>query len=1272
MIKEGRIRKVRKISAVLLAALMLQCNISTVSAAKDNKEYSTNTTENQIINNVKTEPDYRIKSITGTIDDHNNIIYYDSDNNELSIDDLNNSIYNSDNPSVLYSDNYSENTADSYNENDSAGLVTAVNSELPKVYDLRDEGRMTLVKNQGYEGYCWAFASNASIESNILSQPELAKKAGGSDKNKFNLNLSNTGTAWYTMTGISDSNSPYYNDYYYDPNKGSKGGYPYVIARGLNAGYGTYPEELCPYEDILTGYSEELRFYSDYRLKDYSELSTDIDTVKRKIVDNGAVTLSFCCINDCFSADNAAYCDNEYKSRTSVWDGHAVTIAGWDDNYSRDNFTGAVRPENNGAWLCKNSWGDGYGDSGYIWISYESYNLYYSQFIMQDNSAYDNAYQLGYYYGQTSANVPKSADVYTASSDEILTQVSFTTLSSYNYVISVYRLNEGYTSVEDGELLVSTSGICENIGTHYIDVPETQINSGDVFSVVVTGDENSYMVFDGLRNKTHEPGKGYYYEAGVWKDCSDIQDSIGIVRGYPSIMAFTKNRDNTDVRNNLKNIIDTADEYIQQDKWQNGDTLQSTQQNYKNELEKYIAAAKGILQDEAVCAADINNAGYIINYYMSKIDSYIYNINSFDDYYRLADILKSGGDVPVVIELNTDLDFKDRDRIMPLASGRGEFSSIFNGNGHTISNASLSTINSSLGKKTAFFGELRNAVIQDVIFDNIVCDEEYTAFAAIVSERIYSSDIKNVTVKNCTIGMNTAFTEQMTAGIANFAFDSSHISNCRLENNNLYGTTVTELAMVYYQSMLDDNIVSDNHIRAYSCIYSYNNAAHTDNNNIANTAYMISPVYKDDNSLCYNRNVIIEKENGNIRFRTYSDKVESITCNDTSYTKDGDYYYVDDSNAVNSVYIQINMERNTENNNIYKYAVDVNNEDVWITGVEAEADLGTAVEIPDYIEGHYITRIGHRVFEACYTGYDVAELVIPDSIMYICSDSFISLPLLEKITIGDGITHIPDGSFTDKGELKTVILGENVEYIGRNAFFSNYSLISVNIKGNVKYIGENAFYGSDSITDVKYSKDISDWNKIQIEKGNESLISARKEFTHNWSDTYDGYDEHGHWRTCTDNECSEITDYHEHVPGPAADRNNPCVCVECGYIIAPAIKEDTTKPSDERTDENETTGSKDNRPGTEETAGAENKKPDTITIETTVKDNNNYGMEDANNTTTDESETIGVSQSMQCYDDVNTADTHNVTGYIILMMVMFGVMAGAAVVKKNTRLNNSN
>lgn len=50
---------------------------------------------------------------------------------------------------------------------------------------------------------------------------------------------------------------------------------------------------------------------------------------------------------------------SQYDGASSIACDHAVTIVGWNDDYSADNFAGTAsgKPPANGAWLCKNNWG---------------------------------------------------------------------------------------------------------------------------------------------------------------------------------------------------------------------------------------------------------------------------------------------------------------------------------------------------------------------------------------------------------------------------------------------------------------------------------------------------------------------------------------------------------------------------------------------------------------------------------------------------------------------------------------------------------------------------------------------------------------------------------------------------------------------------------------------------------------------------------------------------------------------------------------------------
>ena len=73
---------------------------------------------------------------------------------------------------------------------------------------------------------------------------------------------------------------------------------------------------------------------------------------------------------------------------------HDVVIIGWDDNYSRSNFNTPL--EGDGAFICQNSWGDGFGENGIFYVSYYdtnigTHNVAYTR--VDDVHNYDHIYQ---------------------------------------------------------------------------------------------------------------------------------------------------------------------------------------------------------------------------------------------------------------------------------------------------------------------------------------------------------------------------------------------------------------------------------------------------------------------------------------------------------------------------------------------------------------------------------------------------------------------------------------------------------------------------------------------------------------------------------------------------------------------------------------------------------------------------------------------------------------------------------------------------------------
>ena len=103
-------------------------------------------------------------------------------------------------------------------------------------------------------------------------------------------------------------------------------------------------------------------------IKDFkylSDLKNNTEKIKEYIMSYGGVFTSATSDNQWHNYKGGIY----HKAR-SQQQNHAVLIIGWDDNYSRNNFI-YEKPENDGAWLVLNSWGDKWANSGTAWMSYE-------------------------------------------------------------------------------------------------------------------------------------------------------------------------------------------------------------------------------------------------------------------------------------------------------------------------------------------------------------------------------------------------------------------------------------------------------------------------------------------------------------------------------------------------------------------------------------------------------------------------------------------------------------------------------------------------------------------------------------------------------------------------------------------------------------------------------------------------------------------------------------------------------------------------------------
>ncbi len=230
---------------------------------------------------------------------------------------------------------------------------------LPSSYDLRDYNKMTPVRDQGPNGSCWAFAAYGTLESTMMPQYN-----DFSEKNMRNRHGFDIGP--------------------------DKGGHRYMSSAYMARWSGPIEEEEDPYSPT-DFWSPELKPKKDMTKAVYLPDVVDgrtRDVLKRAIMNYGAVESTIRGDNNFLNRRTFAHY-NYSGARAN----HAITIAGWDDNYSRDNFN--VKPNRNGAWLVKNSWGANWGLNGYYWVSYEDTNIARTnvQYFGQDKGEFSKIYQ---------------------------------------------------------------------------------------------------------------------------------------------------------------------------------------------------------------------------------------------------------------------------------------------------------------------------------------------------------------------------------------------------------------------------------------------------------------------------------------------------------------------------------------------------------------------------------------------------------------------------------------------------------------------------------------------------------------------------------------------------------------------------------------------------------------------------------------------------------------------------------------------------------------
>lgn len=348
----------------------------------------------------------------------------------------------------------------SFDENTLVAADTAENSNaLPAKYDLRERMRVSSIRNQGRYGTCWAFGALTAMESALLPEDTyLFSVDHMSMSNSFTMTQFDGGEYTMGMAYLAAWQGPVYEK---DD--------PY--------GDGASNDSLSPVKHV-----QEMRIIA----------SKDIAAIKNAVFKYGGVQTSLYSSIQSANGSSSHYnnATNSYCYIGTVKPNHEVVIIGWDDNYSKENFS--VPLEGDGAFICQNSWGNEFGDNGVFYVSYYdtnigTHNVVYTRIDEVDN--YDNIYQsdlcgwvgkMGYeresMYG---------ANVFTAKNAEEIVAASFyATAPDTEYRVYVVKDFKDETSFED--MILMAEGTVEDAGYYTIDFDTAvSVAKGERYGIVV-------------------------------------------------------------------------------------------------------------------------------------------------------------------------------------------------------------------------------------------------------------------------------------------------------------------------------------------------------------------------------------------------------------------------------------------------------------------------------------------------------------------------------------------------------------------------------------------------------------------------------------------------------------------------------------------------------------------------------------------------------------------------------------------------------------------
>lgn len=526
-----------------------------------------------------------------------------------------------------------------------SGFAASAAEALPDKVDLRNyngKNYVTPPKLQNPFGTCWAFGAAGAAECSYLFANDLGVNAGEANNN---VNFSEKQIAWFLYHGITEedvvkgkvrasqvgegndlteADKEYINACYnfggvgintfnffssgfgpVDESTVINGDTPYSyngkkkLRSGTDSGYSADDDWSIPVNaqyrsgSTINASLRNCNLLPSPAVKDaqgnYEFSEENLNLIKSELAQGRAVTIGA-------TFETYMRHDNWSMYNFKVDDpNHEVLIVGYDDSYSKDNFTRYFKsgklvkgstPPGDGAFIVKNWQGSlteadketarpgsygttiyddpnagkwGIDDSGYFYLSYydrtiespASFEFDSTASVKHTNPNYDqydllmtSAYDRGKYDAEA-----KMANVFDAEEDEYLYRIAYYTEDPNTIVDYKIYKNVQNGDPESGVLLEQGTTSHQLAGYHNVDLKgEYFLKEKERYSVVLT----MYTVKDGSKtyndivpvatnigkdgHKTNvygvvNSGESYLYSGGSWADVVDIKESL-IDRAY--------------------------------------------------------------------------------------------------------------------------------------------------------------------------------------------------------------------------------------------------------------------------------------------------------------------------------------------------------------------------------------------------------------------------------------------------------------------------------------------------------------------------------------------------------------------------------------------------------------------------------------------------------------------------------------------------------------------------------------------------------------------